>query len=123
MSASKRILVVEDEFMIGLYIQDTLAELGYQVFTAVTAIDAEAILAGNELDLAILDYRLQGGTSIRLAEHLNFLGIPFIVCSGSTGLEELDEAFRRKTFLRKPFSTDQLLEAVTSAGKADEVEE
>jgi len=120
MPGPKRILIVEDEVMIAMDIEATLTELGHVVQTAVSLNGAEAALASGSIDLAIVDYHLQGGTSAQLASRLHSLGIPFIVCSGSAGLEELGDAFRRGTsFLPKPFTTDGLVAAVGAIGEAN----
>jgi DNA-binding response OmpR family regulator len=42
MSSSKRILIVEDEMMIALHMEDTLAALGHKVTTATTSQEADS---------------------------------------------------------------------------------
>ncbi|RYE51571.1 MAG: response regulator [Hyphomicrobiales bacterium] len=111
---SKRILIVEDEIMISLHIEDTLAGLGHTVVTASSQREAEAIVDVNVIDLAIIDYHLSDGTSANLADKLKQRRVPFIVCSGSAGISELDEIFGGSTFLAKPFTTEGLIDAVTS---------
>lgn len=115
----KRILVVEDEPMIALHIEGTLEDLGHEVRDAATAADAESILAESAIDLAILDYHLQGETSTHLATRLKAQGIPFIICSGTAGLDELGDAFKGARFLAKPFTTEGLLAAVSLTDSED----
>jgi len=112
LSARKRILVVEDEIMIAMHIEDTLGQLGHQVTSVTTVAEAQPLVEASRIDLAIVDYRLQGGTTCTLAQRLHDLNVPFIVCSGTAGLEELGDAFRNTPFLAKPFTTDGLVAAV-----------
>ncbi|WP_197421374.1 response regulator [Devosia sp. Root105] len=112
---NKRILVVEDEFMIAMHIEDTLGQLGHQVCLAADVGEARTYLDAGGIDLAIVDYHLQGSTTCGLVQRLNDLKVPFIVCSGTAGLEELGEAFQNSRFLAKPFTTDGLLAAVENA--------
>jgi DNA-binding NtrC family response regulator len=111
--AAKRILIVEDEIMISMHMESTVAELGHIVVTAASQHEAEAILDADVVDLAIIDYHLTDGTSAQLAAKLHDRRVPFIVCSGSTGLDELGEIFSGSRFLPKPFTTEGLIEAVT----------
>lgn len=119
MSAPKRVLIVEDEIIIAIHIESTLAELGHEVVAAVSLAEAEEILEAADVDLAILDYHLPDGTSEPLVSRLHAMDIPFIICSGSAGLEELSQAFQRTTFLAKPFTTEGLVAAVAAMGRAD----
>jgi DNA-binding NtrC family response regulator len=116
MSASKRILLVEDEPLISLDIESTLTQAGYQVSVAASSADAESILDAAEFDLAIVDFHLRDGTANDLAEHLTRLDVPFVLCSGSARLE-LASAFGSVEVLPKPFSTDALLRTVATAAR------
>jgi two-component system, response regulator PdtaR len=56
-----RILVVEDEYLVAMQMQATLAEAGFTVIgTAATGEDALAIAAQEQPALAIVDIRLGG---------------------------------------------------------------
>ncbi len=116
---SKRILIVEDEIMISMHMEDTLVEFGHTVMTASSQQEAEAIMAAGVVDLAIVDYHLSDGTSANLANKLRERSVPFIVCSGSAGISELDETFGCSTFLAKPFTTEALIDAVASVSTVD----
>jgi DNA-binding NtrC family response regulator len=91
MSSSKRILIVEDEMMIALHMEDTLAALGHKVTTATTSQEAEQVLEDGRLDLAIVDYRLTHGNTEGLMERLQAARVPFIVCSGMNASNCRDE--------------------------------
>lgn len=76
MFAPSRTLIVEDEAMIALHIEATLADLGHEAQCAATVREAEAILADGGITFAILDYHLQGETTAALANQLQSRGIP-----------------------------------------------
>lgn len=118
MSAQKRILVVEDETVIAFYMEEALSELGHRVQIAGSTTAAEAVLADEEIDLVVLDHHLQDGTSLRLAEQLQLLGVPFVVCSG-VDPSELGGAFQGATLLSKPFTTEGLVGAVASLAREE----
>ena len=113
--STKRILVVEDEMIIALHIESTLIDLGHHVTCASTRAEALDLLDATDYDLAVVDYHLNDGDAAPLAAELTTRRVPFIVCSGSTGLEELGEVFQGAAFLAKPFSTEGLLSAISSA--------
>lgn len=119
MSTGKRILIVEDEALIALDMESILAEVGHTVQVATSVAEADSILAAMDVDVAVLDYQLQDGTALPLAGKLQGLRVPFVICSGTTGLEELADAFRNAPVLAKPFSTAAFLDAVTSAARRD----
>lgn len=124
MSASRRILVVEDEMMIALDIEDTLGQLGHEVSTATTIAQAEHVLDRDHVDLAIVDYKLTDGNTESLMERLQQTGVPFVLCSGISDEEERCKVSAGVPFVSKPFSTDALVEAVaglTSTCRANEL--
>jgi DNA-binding NtrC family response regulator len=116
---SAHILIVEDEIMISIHMEDTLAGLGHTVIAASSQKEAEAILDEDKIDLAIVDYHLRDGTSAHLAEKLHERKVPFIVCSGSAGVAELDQIFNGTEFLAKPFTTEGLVAAVSAFDRSD----
>jgi CheY-like chemotaxis protein len=115
MSLAKRILLVEDEILIALDIEETLHQLGHRVTTVTTNSEAMALLRSATFDLAVLDYHLKDGDTSDLAAYLSSIRTPFVVCSGSTGIEELGATFANAQFLAKPFSGDGLAAAVANA--------
>jgi len=119
MSTPKRILIVEDEIMISMHMADTLSELGHAVVTASSQRHALATIETAAIDLAIVDYHLSDGTSAQLAAKLHERGVPFIVCSGNSGVAELDEIFGGSTFLAKPFTTEGLVDALSNLNRTD----
>jgi len=113
LSAPKTILIVEDEALVALDMESTLSDLGHETATATTVVDALQLLETGRFGLAIVDYHLKDGSADQLGVALRARNIPFIVCSGSAGLQEFGEVFQGTPFLAKPFTTDGLLGAVS----------
>ena len=107
-SASKRVLVVEDELMIRMLLEDMLSELGYTVAAQAARIDEALDAAKNvAFDVAILDVNLNGETIVPVAEALDARGMPFVFATGYADAV-LPEAFRNRPMLKKPFQADGL---------------
>jgi DNA-binding response OmpR family regulator len=80
---AKRILVVEDEWLIGEYIADYLSGIGYDVqgpFPDVA--QAIAFLESASVDGAVLDITLGREKSFPIADALAERGVPFVFLSG-----------------------------------------
>jgi len=75
---TKRILIVEDDPLMGLLLQDMLELFGYDVAPIPTLVeDALDLIRYEPFDAAILDVNLRGWNSYELAEKLNALNKPF----------------------------------------------
>jgi DNA-binding response OmpR family regulator len=109
----KTILVVEDEMLIALDIEATLADLGHAVKTADTVQSATRIVDAGHVDLAILDWHLKDGASDPVIKMLRERGVPFVICSGSS-FDPLAEVFAGAPFLPKPYRHTDLLDTVQS---------
>ncbi len=106
--AGYRILVVEDDMMIALFIEETLQSLGCVVVGPVGKLHVALRLATDEpLDAAILDVTIRGGQTFPVAEQLMSRGIPFLFASGY-GDWALPQAFRDQARLTKPFTAREL---------------
>ena len=78
-----RVLVVEDEPLIGLMVVEWLAELGFDTEGPVSTVpEAIALINGVKLDAAILDVSLGNQDCTPLANALSAKGIPFALASG-----------------------------------------
>jgi CheY-like chemotaxis protein len=114
MTARTRILVVEDEPLIAMMLEDFLDVLDREV--AGTADSVATALAqiddGTAIDAAILDVNLRGGEkSTPVAEALAARDIPFVFATGGTE-EGVDERFRDRPRLTKPFTMDGVARAL-----------
>jgi len=107
-------LVVEDEALILLDLEQTLADFGVEtVLCAATNDDALAIVDTADLDAAILDLNLgRGGWSYDVAHRLKKKGVPLVFSSGGN---EIADGFHDVPLVLKPFSTEQLVNTLRQA--------
>ncbi len=114
--AGHRVLVVEDEQLIGLMLADVLEELGSAVLGPVATV-AEAIdlVEHQQVTAALLDLNLRGETVYPVADRLAASGIPFVFITGY-GQSQLVHRHAGAPILTKPFGPRQLAEMVTRLG-------
>lgn len=80
---NRRVLVVEDEYVIATDLADALADLGVDVVGPVGNVaQALALIATEPLDGAILDINLNGEYAYPAVEALIDRGIPLIFATG-----------------------------------------
>jgi PAS domain S-box-containing protein len=104
----QRVLLVEDEALVAMMIQETLAELGFQVIGPIsTASEALAAARENHFDAAVLDINLGDGLVYTVAEILMKRGTPFIFVTGYDA-DSVDTRFSGVTVLQKPIERDML---------------
>ncbi len=100
-----RILLVEDDPLICLDLETSLAELGAIVSAASNTAAALKIVTASALDFAVLDFELGMETSEAVATAAREQGVPFLFLSGHS---EHDERFARWPgvhVLAKPISS------------------
>jgi CheY-like chemotaxis protein len=108
LSATPRLLVVEDEYLIRMLLEDMLDDLGYGIAAAVgTLSEARQIAAEGDFSAAILDVNLDGQEIYPVADILAERGLPFIFVTGY-GERSLPESYRGRPALQKPFQAEQL---------------
>ena len=105
-----RILVVEDEMPTSAAIADALGAV-YEVLCAETVEDALDQLAANAVGLVLLDCVLPGGTMWQVLLEADRQKVPVVLMTGDS--EQMHEAAGGpRPYVLKPFSTDQLLNAI-----------
>jgi DNA-binding response OmpR family regulator len=78
-----RVLVVEDEPVVAMYLEDILDSLGHiTIGPAARLAEGLAIANAEPIDAAILDINLGNERSVPIAELLRTRGIPFAFASG-----------------------------------------
>jgi CheY-like chemotaxis protein len=113
-ATKQRVLVVEDEMLLGILLEGMLTELGLEVATIAPRVsNALAAVESETFDFAILDVRLQGESVAPVADALAAKGLPFMFATGY-GRNGLPEAYRSKLVLQKPFSQSDLQQALES---------
>jgi CheY-like chemotaxis protein len=106
--SGRRILVVEDEFLIRMLLEDMLADLGYELAGVAGRVDEAIEMAKTtDFDLAILDVNLDGQDVYPVADLITKRGLPFMFVTGYGG-RGLPEAYRNRPTLQKPFQLDEL---------------
>lgn len=99
-----RVLVVEDEALLAMYIQDALEPLGCEIVGPVAvAEDALSLLEEQPIDVALMDINLgEGRNSYPVAKALAERGIPFAFLTGY-GEQGVSADYSGTTVLSKPF--------------------
>ena len=114
-NTSKRILVVDDDFLVLLNTVTMAEDLGHKVFGAGSADEALALLEREAIDLLITDYampKMSGGQLAMKARERN----PDLRVLVATGYAEMPEAYKGKfERLGKPFSENDLRSAIERA--------
>ena len=104
----RRILVVEDEFLIRMLLEDMLTDLGYQLVGVAGRVEEATELAKTkDFDLAILDVNLDGHDVYPVAELIGKRGLPYMFVTGYGG-RGLPDQYRDRPTLQKPFQLDEL---------------
>jgi CheY-like chemotaxis protein len=114
--AGKRLLVVEDEFLIALDIGSILEGGGAQVKTANRVDQAlDLIEGGGRFDAAVLDFKLERETSVAIAERLQAQSVPFVFLTGAAGDASIVAQFANAPVVGKPFDRETLFSALKQA--------
>jgi DNA-binding NtrC family response regulator len=119
-SASRRVLVVDDEPLVRWMVAETLGASGYEIEAAgdgATAI--HALVNGCSPDVVLLDLRLPDSTDLWLLRRIRQLAPEAsVILMTAFGTPEVrDEAFRLGAYcvLEKPFEIEELDRLVSSA--------
>jgi CheY-like chemotaxis protein len=110
-----RLLVVEDEVLIRMFVADMLRDAGYDVIEAVSGNEALDILrAGLVVDLVLSDVRMPGsadGLALLAFVRQNLADLPVILTSGHLA-PEIALGKGAVQFLAKPYRLEDALAAV-----------
>jgi two-component system KDP operon response regulator KdpE len=112
MSASPRVLVVDDEPQIVRGLKIILRNAGYTVEAAGTKAEALAALASRPPDALVLDLVLPDGQGVEVCEQVRrWSGLPILVLSAIGDEREKVRALDAGAddYVTKPFGTDELL--------------
>lgn len=115
--AGRRILVVEDEYLIAMEIKRWLREAGAEVLGPVPSVErTRDLIAYGPPDAAVLDINLGAGQTVYpVADQLVAHGVPFLFATGD--VKQLGaSAYRDRPRLEKPFVARDLVSAVETLG-------
>ncbi|QZH76455.1 MAG: response regulator [Erythrobacter sp.] len=111
----KRILLVEDEIIIGFALDDMLSGEGARTTLASSKADAEQALGETRFDMAIIDVNLHGDVSYPLADMLADRGCPFIFATGYGSVTH-PPRFAGVPTVNKPYDLTAILRALEAIG-------
>ena len=106
----RRVLVVEDEFLVSLATTDLLESVGCEVVGPAARLAAAVELAQSEsLDAAVLEIDVAGETIWPAASELQQRGVPFLFLSVHIPLTIFPARFAATPRLHKPLVSRRLL--------------
>ncbi len=107
-----RLLLVEDEVIVGMFMEEVLEELGFAPTHPIASL-AEAMMAAERerYDGAVLDMNLRGESVYPLAELLQTQNVPFVFVTGY-GRNGLDERFADVPIVQKPVTAEALAQVL-----------
>jgi PAS domain S-box-containing protein len=108
MNGTRRILLVEDEALVGMMMKDMLREIGFSVVGPIPDLP-QALAAADDVHLsgAVLDVNIGGVTVYPVAAELARRGIPFVFVSGYSP-DGIDRQYAHVPVLEKPIKIEML---------------
>jgi len=113
--AGRRVLIVEDRYLIASEIAEDVRGLGAEVAgPCATVAQATELVAREEVDAALLDVNLDGELVFPLADLLAAKGVPIVFLTGYDS-EILPPAWRSRPQVVKPITGRELRRTLTEA--------
>jgi len=111
---AKKLLVVEDEGQIGLVLNMILSERNFDLDYVSSLLSAQEYLEKNKPSLVILDNKLPDGFGVDFISYIKkkYPSIKIIMISGFSTARDVALANGADMFLEKPFSMDNVNEAI-----------
>ena len=111
-----RVLLVEDELLVGMDLCDTVEELGFEVDGPYPGW-AQALSAIDERmpDFAILDVMIEGGNVYPIADTLSEAGVPIIFHSAHCPPLTIQQRYPQAQACSKPCPPGKLIAMMTQA--------
>ena len=114
---AKTILIVEDDEDIGEFLTLAISQMTHKVgFVSTTSATALQVVHHIKPDLLLLDYRLDEMNGVELYDRIHaiegFETVPAIVMSASLAQFQREIEQRHLSGLAKPFSLDELSQAI-----------
>jgi DNA-binding NtrC family response regulator len=114
MSESRKVLVVDDDAVVGHSINRVLSGQGYQVREAASGIEALEALGSQRYDMVFTDIRMPGMDGLDMASRMkkSYPEMPVVVITGygTEASEKKASDIGVAGFLRKPLSPDTIIE-------------
>ena len=103
---SARVLIVEDEIIVALFLEDLMADFGYEIAGVVSHLN-EAMAHPPDYDLALLDVHINGRSVFEFADRLAARGTPFVFATGY-GARGIPDRHAARPVVQKPFQPADL---------------
>ena len=122
MRALNKVLVVDDDAVVGQSFNRVLSHKGYVVVTAQNAHEALKKMREDEFDLVYTDIKMPGMDGLELAQQLKarrpWVPVVIVTGYGSGVSEERARAAGVSAFLHKPLSPEMIEDSATDALRA-----
>jgi len=117
-STARRLLLVEDEVIVGILMREMLEDMGFSVGEPCRTLgDALAAARDEVFDGAILDMNLNGVAVYPLADLLTAQNVPFVFVTGYSA-DAVDGRFAKVPVVQKPVTSEALAEVIHSCVRA-----
>lgn len=113
----RKVLVVEDDYMIALDMRRSLAELGAEILGPAGRVEEALRLIGGaaRIDGAVLDVTLHGAMVFPVADALRERGVPFVFATGYE-FSSLPPRFAEVPHFEKPVDPLTIARCLASLG-------
>ncbi|NEX94366.1 response regulator [Caulobacter sp. 17J65-9] len=119
-----RILVVDDDALVGLITQEILEDLGCRAERVEGAGPALERLEADSFDLLLSDIRMPGMNGVELARRVQagHPRLPIVLCTGDAASWSAELCGAPWAVLEKPFTPAQLAATIAGAAQAVDVQ-
>jgi DNA-binding response OmpR family regulator len=115
--AGRRVLVIEDQYLIAIEIVEVLERAGAQVVGPTgTVSKATKLISDDGFDLAVVDVELRDGQAYTLVDALQDANVPLVFLSGYER-EQLRREYRELPHIAKPFQHRQLVNVLSDLNR------
>jgi DNA-binding NtrC family response regulator len=117
---SARVLLAEDDFIILMQVETTLAEAGARIVGACGTVEAALTVATlSDINAALLDMRLGRETIAPVARCLARRGIPFAFYTAQAPTDSIKSEWPDTVMLEQPASPEAIVAAVAGLLRPD----
>jgi DNA-binding response OmpR family regulator len=109
--SGKRVLVIEDEYYIAADLERALTDEGAVVVDPAGHLDRGLALAGDKIDVALLDVNLHGEASFPIVAELETQAVPYLFLTGFDSWA-IPEEYQAAPRLTKPYVMAEVVAAV-----------